>query len=273
MLCKPWVVKSFQGCTLGGTSAINAGLYFQPPASDWDTYHPPDWHSADVRSATKWLLDRQPPVTSYSSDNQFYAQSGYAAVKSWIVDAAGFQDVSFASEPDNKYRVFGRPVYNYIHGQRGGPVMTYLQTALKRSNFLLQYGVRVKWLEQSRGVATDVVAEVAPGTAKTTCIALSANGRVVLSAGALQSPQILMYSGIGPQDALARLSAKNHTPYNSSSWIVQPFVGDGLFDNPNTFIELSGPSIKSYTYSCTDPIPSDRVKHLSSRSGPYAFAS
>lgn len=271
LLCEPHVVQAFQGCTVGGNSAINAGLYFQPPASDWDTYHPEGWHSADVRPAVDRLLERQPPVTKYSPDDQFYVQSGYDAVRDWIVGGAGFADVSFIDEPDNKDRVFGRPVYNYIDGQRGGPARTYLQSALARPNFHLQTGVRVKYIEREGGVASGVVADVGDGLTKT--IALAPNGRVVLSAGAILSPQLLMYSGIGPQDALAKLAAKAHTPYTNASWIVQPSVGEGLFDNPNTFLELSGPAVASYTYNYDDPIPADRDMYLSSRSGPYAFAS
>lgn len=47
MLCSKWT-NAFGGCTIGGSSAINAGLFFQPPASDWDKNNPVGWQSADV---------------------------------------------------------------------------------------------------------------------------------------------------------------------------------------------------------------------------------
>lgn len=50
LLCSRWAVP-FGGCTIGGSSAVNAGLFFQPPASDWDKYNPAGWKSADVRIA------------------------------------------------------------------------------------------------------------------------------------------------------------------------------------------------------------------------------
>ncbi|KJZ70241.1 hypothetical protein HIM_10355 [Hirsutella minnesotensis 3608] len=271
LLCPDGVVNAYQACTIGGNSAINAGLYFQPPASDWDNFHPPGWHSADVKAATDRLLRRQPPVTKYSSDDQFYVQSGYDAVREWIVDGVGYKDVSFADDPNNKNGVFGRPVYNYIQGQRGGPTRTYLQSALKRSNFHLQTKVRVKYVKRNNGAATGVVVDDGRGATKT--VALKPKGRVVLSAGAILSPQILMYSGIGPKDTLEKLASKSFTPYNASSWIEKPAVGRGLFDNPNTFIELSGPSVESYTYAYENPKPADGQMYLKSRSGPYAFAS
>ncbi|RYO82143.1 hypothetical protein DL766_003704 [Monosporascus sp. MC13-8B] len=269
--CPSGVVSAFQGCAVGGTSAINAGLYFQPPASDWDDNRDQGgWRSADVQAATERLLARQPSVTNYSQDGRFYLQSGYEAVRKWLVDDAGFEDVEINDEPDNKDRVFGRPAYNYIGGQRGGPARTYLQTALARENFHLQTGARVKYINQVGGAASGVVAEVdgVPQNAS-----LAPNGRIIFSAGALLSPQILMYSGIGPEAVLQDLASASFTPYVSpSQWVVNPEVGEGLFDNPNTFIELSDPTIRSYTYPYADPPPRDRDLYLSSRSGPYAFA-
>ncbi|KAH9893112.1 putative cellobiose dehydrogenase [Xylariomycetidae sp. FL2044] len=272
LLCPADVVNAFQACTIGGNSAINAGLFFEPPASDWDDYHPDGWKSADVRAATARLRDSLDSVMDYSQDDKYYLQTGYDAAREWIVDGAGFSDVSFNDVPDNKENVFGRPVYDYIGGQRGGPTRTYLQRALQRSNFRLQTGVRVRYINHVNGMAASVRASFGNSTVVT--IPLSSRGRVILSAGALSSPALLMYSGIGPSEALAKLSSASYTPYDSSSsWIVNPAVGDGLFDNPNTFIELSAPSVESYSYSYDDPVASDRDLYLSSRSGPYAFAS
>ncbi|KAL7622811.1 hypothetical protein AAE478_006490 [Parahypoxylon ruwenzoriense] len=270
LLCPAGVVNSFQACTIGGNSAINAGLYFQPPASDWDDYHPEGWKSADVSGATQRLLDTQPSVTSYSLDGQFYMQSGYEEARKWLVDAAGFSDVSFNEEPDNKDRVFGRPIYNYINGQRGGPTRTYLQDALKRRNFRLQTGVRVKRINHINGVASGITVSIDSLLVK---VPLSRGGRIILSAGAIASPGLLMHSGIGPLETLRSMSAAGVLPCNSSGWVINPLVGEGLFDNPNTFIELSGPTIESYVHDYNNPIPADRDLYLSARSGPYAFAS
>ncbi|RYP42253.1 hypothetical protein DL767_000417 [Monosporascus sp. MG133] len=249
--CPPDVVAAFQGCAIGGTSAINAGLYFQPPASDWDGNRDQGgWRSADVPPATERLLARQPSVTNYSQGGRFYLQSGNEAARKWPVDDAGFVDVEINHELDNRDRVFGRLAYNYIGGERGGSARTYPQTALARKNFHLQTGARVKYINQVGVAASGVVAEVdgVPHTAS-----LAPKGRIILSAGALLSPQILMYSGIGPEEVLQNL--------------------EGFFDNPNTYIELSGRTIRSYTYSYADPPPRGRDLSLSSRSGPYAFSS
>ncbi|KAK7537063.1 cellobiose dehydrogenase [Phyllosticta citribraziliensis] len=272
LTCASEETAAFGGCTIGGSSAINAGLFFQPPSSDWDTFHPDGWKDADLEAATKRLLSRQKSVTNYSADGNFYLQTGYEAAKKWLVDSAGYSNVVINDEPHDKTKVFGRPAYDYNNGQRGGPVTTYLQTSLSRSNFLLQSGVRVQRVERSGSKATGVVAKF-NGT--TVTIPLSSTGRVVLSGGAIQSPQLLMMSGIGDPATLSQLESNKLLPdsMNPSTWINNTAVGDGLFDNPNTFIELTGPSIASYTYSYKSPITSDTLMYLGSKSGPYTFAS
>lgn len=271
LVCKPDVVKAFQACTIGGNSAINAGLYFQPPASDWDTYHPEGWHSKDVQPAIDRLLKRQPAVIDYSADHKTYADSMQTAAKKWLVGSAGYSDVSFADQPNHKEKAFGRPVYNYIKGQRGGPVRTYLQTALARQNFRLITGAKVNYIKQSKGKASAVVV-TENGKQKT--IPLSSKGRVIVSAGAILSPQVLMYSGIGPKKELSKLAAKSHTPYTDpKSWVVQESVGKGLFDNPNTFIQLSSSAIQGYDYTYANPEPAVQEMYLKNRTGKYTFAS
>lgn len=270
LVCKSDVVGGYGGCTIGGSSAINAGLYFQPPDSDWDDFHPDGWKSADVKSATQRLLSRQAPVTHCSVDGKYYLESNYDAVKEWIVDGAGYKEVSINEDFNNKNNVFGRTEYDYINGQRGGPTRTYLQSALKRSNFHLQTGVRVQYINQIAGVANGVTAMV---NGKAVKISVAKGGRVVLSAGAIASPGLLMHSGIGPVDALKALASDKYTPYNAANWIPQPAVGEGLFDNPNTFIQMSSPDVDARHYNYDSISEADKELYLKSRSGPYAFAS
>jgi cellobiose dehydrogenase (acceptor) len=88
----------------------------------------------------------------------------------------------------------------------------------------------------------------------------------------LQSPQLLYFSGIGPDQLQANLSAAGLLD-GVRDWINNLAVGDGLFDNPNTFIEFEGPSLQSYVYNYSYPVPSDAEMYISNRSGPYSFAS
>jgi cellobiose dehydrogenase (acceptor) len=81
-----------------------------------------------------------------------------------------------------------------------------------------------------------------------------------------------MYSGIGDQALQQNLTAGGILD-RVDGWINNTAVGDGLFDNPNTFIELEGPSIESYVYNYSNPVPQDAQQYIDSRSGPYSFAS
>jgi cellobiose dehydrogenase (acceptor) len=245
-------------------------VYFQPPDSDWDDFHPKGWKSADVKNATAKLLGKQKSVVNYSQDGKFYLQSGYEAAKAWIVDKAGYTNVVFNDVPNQKTKAFGRPAYNYVNGQRGGSAVAHLQDALKLSNFHLATGVRVLRIIHTKGQASGVLATV---NSKNVTLHLAPKGRVIVSAGAIASPGLLMLSGVGPQATLSQLHDAGRSPYNASNWVVNPAVGQGLFDNPNTFLVLSGPTIKSYVHSYDNPIPADKALYLDHRSGPYAFAS
>lgn len=262
---------AYGGCSIGGSSAINAGLYFEPPASDWDDFHPDGWKSTDVDSAIQRLYARQPTVTVTSKDGRLYAQTGYEVAKKWLVDGAGYSEVSFNEEADNKHSVFGHTLYDYQNGQRGGPVTTYLQSALVRSNFLLKSNVTVLRAVREGSKATGVFATV-DGVDKT--INLTSTGRVIFSGGAIFSPSLLMHSGIGPSDVLTQLSEGGALDPNlsPSAWINNTAVGAGLFDNPNTFIEMSAPAIESYTYTYTNMPSSDEELYINNRSGPLASA-
>ena len=258
--------NAFVGCTIGGSSAINAGLFFQPPSSDFDDYFVDGWKYKDVNASIGKVYSNVPASDVYSENKEFYEQSGYDAAKKWLVDGAGFANVDLNAQANNKSKVFGRPIFDYNNGQRGGPATTYLQKALKSTNFHLQINSRVRRVARNGTTATGVV------LADNTTVKLAAGGRVILSGGAMQSPQILMYSGIGDPSIKQNLTAGGILD-GVDGWINNTAVGAGLFDNPNTFIEFSGPSIRSYVYNYTNPIPSDAKLYLDSRSGPYYFAS
>ncbi|MCJ1410598.1 hypothetical protein MMC19_004684 [Ptychographa xylographoides] len=263
-------VNAFAGCTIGGNSAINGGLFFEPPASDFNTYFPAGWQHADLVPSINRLYATQPSTNNTSRDQIRYLQSGYTVAKKWLVNGLGYSEVDINAKSATKTKVFGHPIFDFSNGQRGGPVISYLQTALKRPNFHLQSGAWVTRVIRSGSTATGVVATI---SGMATTISLSSKGRVILSAGALKSPELLMKSAIGDPAVLTTLSkAGLLSAYPSSTWINNTAVGAGLFDNPDTFIELSSPAIQAYTYSYDSPVPADAASYLNSRSGPYTFS-
>ncbi|KAI4167693.1 MAG: hypothetical protein LQ343_007012 [Gyalolechia ehrenbergii] len=263
-------IRAYGACTIGGNSAINAGLFYEPPASDFDLYFPAGWKHADLVPSINRLYQTQPSTNNPSLDGIYYEQSDYNAAKQWLVNNAGYTELDINANAARKTKVFGHPAYDYANGRRGGPVISYLQTALKRPNFQLQSGTWVQRIVRTGSQATGVVVDVG-GTTST--IPLTSKGRVIVSGGALKSPELLMKSGIGDPAVLVTLSQANQLGgLPSSQWINNSAVGNGLFDNPNTFIEMEGPTIQAYTYQYDNPIPSDRDLYLTKKSGPYSFA-
>lgn len=270
LTCGP-LMNAYGGCTIGGNSAINAGLFFEPPSSDFDLYFPHAWKSANMTTSIKKLYAMQSSTNLTSQDGKRYLQSGYDVARKWLVDGLAFEETDINLKKDNKTQVFGHPIYDYANGQRGGPVTTYLQKALKKHNFHLQSGTRVVRVHRRCQKATGVVVSI-NGIEKV--IRISESGRVILSAGAIQSPSLLMFSGIGDPAVLSDLGAAGKLGgLKSSDWINTTAVGANLFDNPNTFIELRSDTVQSYFYSYDDPPVQDRDLYLQSRSGPYTFAS
>jgi cellobiose dehydrogenase (acceptor) len=272
LTCASDIVNAFSGCTVGGSSAINAGLFFQPPASDWDTYFPEGWKNADMQSAINKVLAKQPSTDIPSKDGKRYLQSGFDAAKQWLVDGAGYEEVGLNDGTANhtKTKRFGHPIYSYEDGQRSGPVKTWLQSALERENFSFHTGERVLRVSRDGDLAKGVEVQNSGGSFD---YCVKDGGQVILSGGAMLSPQMLMWSGIGDEEILANISAQGLVTVPSPDWINNTAVGDKVFDNPNTFIELYSEAISSYTHNYSDPIPADRDLYLNERSGPYSFAS
>lgn len=69
LICPAELSNAYQGCAIGGSTAINAGLFFQPPASDWDRYFPEGWKNCDMQSAIAKLRSKQPFTNNPSQDS------------------------------------------------------------------------------------------------------------------------------------------------------------------------------------------------------------
>ena len=82
-------------------------------------------------------------------------------------------------------------------------------------------------------MAHGVVYRDALGVRHRAYINRGSKNEIIVSAGALGSPQILMLSGLGPADEL-----KAH---NIRVVLEQPMVGQGMSDNPMTAVFIPSP--------------------------------
>jgi choline dehydrogenase len=104
-------------------------------------------------------------------------------------------------------------------GKRGGVLTSYLQPALARKNVTLQTDARATKLviENSRCVGVDYVVGGRQATAR-------ASHEVIVSCGAIESPKLLLLSGIGPAEQLRT--------FGIPVVVDLPGVGENFHDHP-----------------------------------------
>lgn len=108
MTCGKYI-NAFGGYTIGGTSAVNVGLIFEPPASDFDKYFPAVWKHADLQLSITKLYQTEPSIDNLSQDGIRYLQYGYTVAKRWLVANAGYEELKINADVAKKTKVFGHP--------------------------------------------------------------------------------------------------------------------------------------------------------------------
>lgn len=249
-----------RGKVLGGCSSINAMVYIRGHASDFDGWKAlgnAGWGYADVlpyfRRAENY--ERGP--------SEFHGTGGPLNVTDDIsrsplsglfVKAA--HEIGLPYNQDfNGAELFGAGFYQTtIRGRRRWSVAdAYLAPASGRRNLTVATGAEVSRVLIEGGRAVGICA-VRRGRE----LAIRAEREVILAAGAVNSPKLLMLSGIGPAEQLAE--------HGIDVALDLPGVGKNLQDHLDVCI-LHGCSEGSY-----DRVnrPWALVRYLTSRSGPLA---
>ena len=216
-----------RGKVLGGSSSLNAMVYIRGQHEDynhWAAQGNPGWSWDDVlpyfkrsehneRGADDFHATGGPlNVMDLRSPNRFgelFVQAAEQAGHSRNLDFNG------ASQE-------GVGVYQVTHknGERFSAAKAYLTPNLSRPNLQVFTGAHTTriLLEKKRAVGVEFVHE---GALKQ----LKCQREVLLCAGAIQSPQILMLSGIGPHNHLLEngIATQHHLPG----------VGQHLHDHPD----------------------------------------
>ncbi|KQT08102.1 GMC family oxidoreductase [Ramlibacter sp. Leaf400] len=194
-----------RGKVLGGSSAINGLLYIRGQHADFD-----DWARAGCEG---WGYRDVLPYFRKSEryqggESEYHGGGGELCVSdlrnehpycdAWI-DAG--VEAGFGRNPDfNGARTEGLGAYQLtLRGHwRCDAATAFLAPALDRPNLTVLTGVHVTRVLIERGVARGVE-WLAQGRTRRA----QADGEVLLAAGALQSPQVLQLSGVGPAGLLA----------------------------------------------------------------------
>jgi len=196
-----------RGKVIGGCSAINGMISMRGQAADYD-----HWRQLGL---TGWGWDDVLPIfkrldAHFLGDTEHHGGSGEWRVEemrvSWpILDAVteaanqmGIPTTADFNTGDNNG--VGRFHVNQKRGIRMSTARAFLKPVLKRANLRLETGVLVEKVlfEGRRAVGVQFRQDGRLLTART-------RGEVILSAGAVGSPQILQLSGVGPADWLDQL--------------------------------------------------------------------
>lgn len=261
----------FLGKMLGGTSAINSMLYVRGHKHDFDLW-------SDFYGNVGWDYESVLPYFKKSENNmneEFvkYKNGTYHSDKGLLkVDFFG-GDIPFnrvylealneigikTIDNVNADEVFGAADIqgNIWNGRRQSTAKAFLIPAMERKNLHVIYHAEVQKIiidENNRAKGVEFIYK-----GKTHQKAY-AKKEVILSAGSIMSPKILMHSGIGPKDHLQKLGipVKNDLP-----------VGRNLFEHIFTRIFFTF----TMTKESRDPIQTkldDLYNFVIHNSGPLA---
>lgn len=195
-----------RGKVLGGSSSINAMCYTRGVPGDYD-----DWAA---QGATGWGWDDVLPWFRRSEGNTrgadgLHGADGPLAVSDLrhvnplsrvFVEAA--MQAGYPANPDfNGPRQEGVGLYQVTQrdGARCSAAAAYLRPAEARPNLAIVTGALARRVLFDHGRATGVEYATRRGTCRAT-----ATREVLLCGGAINSPQLLMLSGLGPAEELRR---------------------------------------------------------------------
>jgi cellobiose dehydrogenase (acceptor) len=262
-------IATMAGCVLGGGTAINAGLWWKANPEDFNYNFPEGWKAADMEAAINRTFERIPFTQTPSMNGEIYKPQGYDIVGGALA-ASGWKNVTADDVPAEKNMTFSHPNQMFSHGERGGPMATYLVTASERNNFKLMVNTTVNRVVRDGARITGVETGATLNGGHCGTINVTPNtGKVILSAGAFGTPKILFRSGIGPKDQLEIVSkAEGSAMVNSSQWIDLP-VGYNLDDHTNTDIVITHPNVSFYNFysAYNTPIVTDMDRYLNNRTG------
>ena len=228
-----------RGKVLGGSSSINAMIYIRGNPHDFQTWQ-------DEYGCTGWGYPDLMPYFRRAEDNSrgasaYHGAGGPLAVadlryKSPACEAfiaAAREQGATANSDFNGPRQDGVGWYQVTQrkGRRCSAATAYLHPAMSRPNLTVHTDALVTRILIEDGRATGVT-YLRHGQAETA----RAAGEVILSAGAVNSPQLLMLSGIGPADHLIQTGVEVIAD--------SPGVGANLSDHPMLPVIWSTPRLR-----------------------------
>lgn len=200
-----------RGKLLGGTGAINGMVYIRGQAADYDSWGDagnPGWHYQDVLPYFRKSEGQADGNTGFSG--HWHNHNGPMTVSDYpdrhilcdtFIEAAN--QAGLPHNPDfNGFDQHGAGYYQITtkNGLRADTAAVFLRPARSRKNLTIRCDALVTRLLVAGGRATAIALRQGDQD-----FLITANREIVLTAGALNSPQILQLSGIGDPDHFGRI--------------------------------------------------------------------
>ena len=230
-----------RGKATGGSSAVNGQVLFRGIPEDYDRWA--EWGN-DEWSFTRCLpyFNKLETDLDFGGDD-FHGSDGPVPVRraprsEWLPHAVAFEraclDEGFPQDEDQNHPEstgVSPRARNTIDGVRMSMAINYLDIARHRLNLTVRGGVtarRIIFDTDSTGSPRAVGIEAESGGEVFTV----EGGEIIVSSGAVASPQLLMLSGVGPAEHLRSLGI----PVVHDS----PGVGKNLRDHPAASVLYRG---------------------------------
>jgi len=269
---------TYQGIGLGGNTVFNGMLFQTNPPAVFDQRWPALWKWNDMQPYFEGVRTRI-PVTDTPSTDGAPQNAGPATIVHPLYASVGWAETD-TSRPFGGTGAYSRPYVSAKDGRRAGPVTGYFPTIApggvpEPGLEILLYAKADRIEFDASGTAVAVrytkredLDQTQPGTAGTA--RLRSGGLLVMAAGALVTPRLLLLSGVGPRGREAEIFPGQSRPPFA---IDNPRVGVGLFDHVIAMVTYSydGPvPYTAYNYGDYSGNAADLQRYLANGSGPYA---
>ncbi|KVI01056.1 protein HOTHEAD-like [Cynara cardunculus var. scolymus] len=208
---------------LGGGTSINAGLYTRDDKKFFKEARLTD--EKLVNSSYEFLekvMVFEPVVTEWQSAwKGAFMEAGVTPYNGFTYDYLIGTKVGGTTFDENGKRHTAADLLQYANPLA---LSVYLRATVRKVLFMTK--------GRTRPMAYGVVFEDASGN-KHRAYLKEGKGEIILSAGPLGSPQLLMLSGVGPKDQL--------DAHQIELVLNQPLVGQGMADNPLNAIFIPSP--------------------------------
>lgn len=224
------ILATPRGKVIGGSSSINGMVYVRGHARDFDHWAEQGatgWSFADVLPYFKRMEDSHGGEDGWrGKGGPLHVQRGARTNPLYAAFIEAGRQAGFELTDDYngaKQEGFGPMEQTIRNGQRWSAANAYLKPALKRQNVSLVKGfARRVIIENQRAVGVEIEARKQIQVVK-------ARREVIVAASSINSPKLLMLSGIGP--------AKHLADHGIPVVADRPGVGQNLQDHMELYIQ------------------------------------